>query len=167
MCPPRAIAGLPLAIAAVLLCAGLSSCQGPEEFFWEIDGAGILYWNRAAEQLYGYSRDEARGKTTHTLLRTHLTGGVDQLEEKLARYGVWVGELQHTTRDGCVVAVEGRLALLSQRDGRWLVLEVNRDITDRKRAEVAQKGMEERLLRLHPRARHADTHTQLDGANPI
>jgi|GEM_PF-151455 len=112
---------------------------------WEMGGGGILYWNRAAEQLYGYSRSEAVGQMTHVLLNTRLTGGVGELEAKLARFGVWVGELRHTTREGRELQVEGRLALLSQHNGRWIVLEVNRDITDQKAADAARRGIERQL----------------------
>ena len=116
---------------------------------WEMEGAGILYWNQAAEQLYGYSRKEAQGKVTHDLLRTVSRKSVKELESMLARYGVWVGELRHTTRDGRNLEVEGRLSLMSQRNGRWLVLEVNRDITDRRYAEAAGAAREASLSNLH------------------
>lgn len=113
---------------------------------WEMDGVGIVYWNRAAEQLYGYSRQEAHGRTTHVLLNTHIEGGVDQLEGKLARYGVWVGNLRHRRRDGASVKVQARLALMSQNNGRWLVLEVNRDITSTQELdENSQRQMESHL----------------------
>jgi PAS domain S-box-containing protein len=112
---------------------------------WEMQGRGILYWNSAAERLYGYGRVEALGKTTHDLLKTQLAGGVTSLERDLARYGVWIGELTHTTGDGHRVLVEGRLALMSQRNNRWLVLEVNRDITDRKADESSRRAMEQQL----------------------
>ena len=103
---------------------------------WEMEGAGILYWNQSAEHLYGYSRDEAHGKVTHDLLRTVTLKPVKEVESILARYGVWVGELRHTAKNGQIVEVEGRLSLMSHRNGRWLVLEVNRDITNRKHAEA-------------------------------
>jgi PAS domain S-box-containing protein len=118
---------------------------------WEMEGAGILYWNQAAEQLYGYSREEAQGKVTHDLLQTVTRKPVKELESTLARYGVWVGELRHTTSDGRIVEVEGRLSLMSQRNGRWLVLEVNRDITDRKRAQAARVAREASLSSLNLR----------------
>jgi PAS domain S-box-containing protein len=117
-------------------------------------GQGILYWNRAAEQLYGYSRDEVHGRATHELLKTELVGGVTRLETSLARFGIWAGELRHTTRDGRKVDVEGRLAVMSQHNGRWLALEVNRDITDKKAAEAARRSMERQLAELRA-LRHA------------
>ena len=114
---------------------------------WELDGAGIVYWNRAAEQLYGYTRAEAYGQVTHELLRTSLSGTIGNLETQLARYGVWVGDLRHTRRDGQVVEVEARLSLMSQERRPWLVLEVNRDVTDRNRAEAARVEMTRQLER--------------------
>jgi PAS domain S-box-containing protein len=115
---------------------------------WEMEGRGILYWNRAAEVLYGFPREEAIGKVTHELLRTELSGGVGELESKLARYGVWIGELRHMRSDGEPVEVEARLSLMARERGTWLVLEVNRDITDRKRAEASRAEIQERLERL-------------------
>jgi PAS domain S-box-containing protein len=115
---------------------------------WEMKGNGILYWNRAAEQLYGFTRNEAHGRITHELLRTRLAGGVSHLEMMVARYGIWVGELQHTTRDGRQVHVEARLALMSQHSGRWLVLEVNRDVTDQNAAEANQAAIEQQLAEM-------------------
>jgi PAS domain S-box-containing protein len=150
------VADVPLADAAGgdsnWLHAGLLEYTHDAIIIWETDGGGIKYFNRAAEQLYGYSRDEARGRTTHELLKTELAGGVDVLEMKLARFGIWVGELRHTTRDGRYIEVEGRLALMSQNSGRWLVLEVNRDVSDRNAAEAARQEMARQLTELRSRS---------------
>lgn len=112
---------------------------------WEMNGRGILYWNRAAEHLYGYSRMAAHGRTTHQLLKTEFPGGIGQLESMLTRYGVWAGELSHVTQEGRRINVEGRLALMAQRDGHWLVLEVNRDLADHARARAAQAAMQSHI----------------------
>lgn len=96
---------------------------------WELNGRGIVYWNRAAEQLYGYQRSESLGRVTHALLQTKAKIEVSDIEAQLARLGVWAGELQHIAKDGRRVLVQARLALMGQENGRWLVLEVNRDLT--------------------------------------
>jgi PAS domain S-box-containing protein len=96
---------------------------------WQMGGAGIVYWNRAAEQLYGYSRDEAHGRITHQLLQTRLVVDISELENSIARFGSWLGELQHVTRFGRHITVQSRLTLLPRVDDRWLVAEINREIT--------------------------------------
>jgi PAS domain S-box-containing protein len=111
-------------------------------------GGGWLHRIAYRWRHYGYSRTEARGRTTHELLKTELAGGVTQLESSLAHFGIWAGELRHTTHGGNTVVVEGRLTLMSQHNGRWLVLEVNLDITDRKAAEAARRAMERQLAEL-------------------
>lgn len=117
---------------------------------WEMDGRGILYWNHAAERMYGYTRQEAHGQVTHTLLHTRVAGvaAAEQLETALARYGIWVGEISHRTRAQTEVNVEARLSLLSQRNGRWLVLEVNRDLTDATKTDGTRVAVEVHLARL-------------------
>jgi PAS domain S-box-containing protein len=102
---------------------------------WEFPRT-IVYWNRGAEQLYGFSRKEAIGRSSHELLHTEHSQTMTKFEEALERDGEWTGELTHTTRDGRKIIVESRLVLMSETDGRRLVLETNRDITDRKRAEA-------------------------------
>jgi PAS domain S-box-containing protein len=116
---------------------------------WEMQGRGILFWNPAAEKLYGYTKSEALGRTTHRLLRTQLHGGIAHLESSLARYGAWIGELTHTTSRGKRVRVEARLALMSQANGRWLVLEVNRDVTDLAALDSSRRFMDRLLSDLH------------------
>jgi PAS domain S-box-containing protein len=97
---------------------------------WELGGKGIIYWNRAAEMLYGWLREEVHGRITHDLLQTELTVSLDELESGIVRYGSWAGELHHATRTGRRITVQTRIVLLPRVDDRWLVAEFNRDITD-------------------------------------
>jgi PAS domain S-box-containing protein len=113
---------------------------------WEFPPA-IVYWNRGAEELYGFSRNEAIGRSSHQLLRTEHPMAIADFEAALERDGEWTGELTHTTRDGRALVVESRHLLLREADGRRVVLETNRDITERKRAERALEDLAGRLIR--------------------
>jgi PAS domain S-box-containing protein len=102
---------------------------------WDWNGP-ITFWNRGAERLYGFPRTEALGQVSHSLLRTRTAGGVDGFVGALEREGSWEGELKHSTRDGRDVIVESRMVLIHE-NGHSFVLETNRDITLRKKAEAA------------------------------
>jgi len=105
-------------------------------FVWEFPRS-IIYWNRGAEQLYGFSRQEAIGRLSHELLHTEHPLPTADFESILEREGEWTGELIQTTRDDRKIIVESRHVLMREADDRRLVLETNRDITERKRAEEA------------------------------
>ncbi len=96
----------------------------------------IVYWNRGAELLYGYSRDEAVGRISHDLLRTKYPVDVAEIRAALLRDGVWEGELEHERADGTRIPVESRRVLVEHGDRRTL-LEINRDITERRRHEAS------------------------------
>lgn len=94
----------------------------------------VLSWNRGAEELYGWSEQEALGRITHTLLKTRVPGGMATLDVPLNREGQWEGELTHSTKQGTTVVVESRQVLIRDEQGKpTAVLEINRDITERKR----------------------------------
>lgn len=96
----------------------------------------IVYWNRGAEELYGWKQAEAVGKVTHQLLQTVFPMPLEEITAELFRAGRWQGELVHTKKDGTPAIVASRWSL--QRDGRGhpvAVLETNNDITEHKRVE--------------------------------
>jgi PAS domain S-box-containing protein len=96
----------------------------------------VAFWNREAQAIYGYSRAEAFGKVTHELLATVFPESREAVDDALAREGRWGGELRHTRKDGGVVVVSSRQALQRGADGRPIaIIELNSDITERKRAE--------------------------------
>src|SRR5580765_5853628 len=98
----------------------------------------ITYWNRGAEDLYGWTKAEAVGTVAHTRMQTVFPAPLDELMVELTRTGRWEGELVHTRRDGTTVVVASRWSLRRSTHGRALaILETNNDITERKRAEEA------------------------------
>ncbi len=99
----------------------------------------VLSWNRGAEELYGWSAQEALGRVTHILLKTRFPVSLPAVEAELEREGHWEGELVHTRRDGRTVVVESRQVLVRDEQGNsTAVLEINRDITERRQLEQAQ-----------------------------
>jgi len=100
---------------------------------WDWNGP-ITFWNRGAEQLYGFSPEQALGMTPRTLLNTVTRGGSGDFLPALERGSRWEGELEQVTRDGRHIHLESRMVLVREA-GRASVLEVNRDITERQLLE--------------------------------
>jgi len=98
----------------------------------------ITYWNRGAEELYGWTGEEAVGKVSHQLTQTIFPAPLEEINAELLRTGRWAGELVHTKRDGTQVVVASRWSLERDKAGNAVaVLVTNNDITERKQAEEA------------------------------
>jgi PAS domain S-box-containing protein len=98
--------------------------------------AVITHWNRGAEEMYGWTSQEAIGKRSHELFRTVFPAPLVDIEVELLRTGRWEGELKHTKPDGSRLVVLSRWSLRrSEGGGPAAILETNNDITDRKRRE--------------------------------
>ena len=99
----------------------------------------VVSWNRGAEQLYGWSAQEAIGQVTHELLQTRFPESREALDRFLASGELWQGELLHTRKDGSQVLVESRQTIRRNDRGELLtILEINRDITERELREREQ-----------------------------
>ncbi|MBX3011676.1 MAG: PAS domain S-box protein [Caldilineaceae bacterium] len=111
---------------------------------WSLE-RGVEFWNHGAETLYGYSEAEALGKVSHELLATRHPQPLATLLTTLQREGFWEGEVIHTTKAGKTVVVSTRHQLITDEQGERLVLEINRDITAHKQAEIELRESEERF----------------------
>ncbi len=113
-----------------------------------LDGT-ITFWSRGAERLYGWSKEEALGRTTEELFHTHYPEPFEDIVAGLRREGSWQGDMAHARKDGTRVTVSSRWQLHSGENGHpATILETNTDISDRKRAEEALRASEERFRSL-------------------
>jgi PAS domain S-box-containing protein len=98
---------------------------------------GITFWNAGAATLYGWSQEEAIGQRPDVLLQTDFPVSRTTTEAVLAEQGEWEGELTQTAKDGRKVIVHSQW--VAPRYGEPLagmVLQINRDITERKQLEA-------------------------------
>lgn len=98
----------------------------------------IRFWNKGAENLYGWKAIEAIGKNANQLLYPVQTQSqLQNLEESLAECGSWQGELHQVTKEGKEIIVASRWTLMRDKDGQpQSILTVNTDITEKKQLEA-------------------------------
>jgi two-component system cell cycle sensor histidine kinase/response regulator CckA len=95
----------------------------------------ITGWNRAAERIYGYTRDEALGRTLQDLLLPPERKGaaLDERSRQLEQEGTLSSEAEHVRRDGSRFPVEATISVIRDADGESVGLSlIARDITRRR-----------------------------------
>jgi PAS domain S-box-containing protein len=98
----------------------------------------VTFWNRSAEAMYGYAREEALGRLGHELLRTQFPEPREQILARLRTGRQWQGEVTQVRSDGKQIAVASEwIAYLDHAGELEAVIEVNKEITERKLAETA------------------------------
>ena len=106
----------------------------------------IAYWSSGAENTYGWGRQDAVGKVAQALLHSTYPSDLEGLKSEVIRAGRWDGELTQTRRDGRKIVVASRWALQRDDSGNpAAILQINTDITERKRAEEKLRRSEEFL----------------------
>jgi PAS domain S-box-containing protein len=109
-------------------------------------GDVITYWNRGAQELYGWTDEEAIGRHSSELLQTIFPTPLEDIRAELLRTNRWEGELRKNKVDGTHVVVASRWSL--RRDARErpvAILETNNDITERKRREEEIQDLNQEL----------------------
>ena len=103
----------------------------------------ITFWNMSAELDYGWTAQETYGKISCKLLNTQFPTSFREVQKELFTKGSWEGELIHTKKDGTQIVVDSHQSLMRDKDGEVVaILEINRDITDRKRMEETIRNNE-------------------------
>lgn len=117
----------------------------------------IIFWNKGAEQIFGYSTDEILGqpvtklmpekhKEYHTkVLRAFLSGNYGETETI---------EFEALRKDGSTFPVELSLSIWQQ-NGKFVGLAIGRDITERKQMEQALRESAERYCNLFAKSLEA------------
>ncbi len=96
----------------------------------------ITFWSFGAEKLYGWTKQEAIGKTTHKLFDTTFPETFERVLAELKTKKRWSGELVHRTKSGKEVTVQSWwLAEKTEHGEIKSILESNVDLTERKKAE--------------------------------
>ncbi|HZO83894.1 MAG TPA: ATP-binding protein, partial [Verrucomicrobiae bacterium] len=102
----------------------------------------VVFWNKSAEKLYGWNRDEVLGKDMDKSL--HRNEDIEPLRDVLGfvlAHGEWAGELRQVSKTGESIIVESRWSLVRDSEGlRKSILVINTNVTE-------QKRLEEQLLR--------------------
>jgi len=110
----------------------------------------ISYWNQGATRLYGWTMTEALGHSPAKLLQSEYPIPLSEIENR----DEWEGEIRHTKRDGTRITVVSRWTKIQDSKGNpagWL--EINTDITPRKRAEASARALSGRILTLQDEER--------------
>jgi PAS domain S-box-containing protein len=114
----------------------------------------ITFWNKAAEEAYGWPADEALGQIADALLRTTYPDRRDVIENTLINSGRWEGRVEQRTKAGATITVDARWALQYDHSGKPLdVLETHTDVTDRVAAHAALVQSERRYRRMFDASR--------------
>lgn len=100
----------------------------------DLDGR-IEYWNRAAEQIYGWSAEEVLGRKASEFMYEQ-SDGFDAATAEVLRQGVYAVELEQRHRSGRRIIADCRWQLVRDESGQpRSIMAVNSDITEYRREQ--------------------------------
>ena len=96
----------------------------------------VLFWNKGAEHIYGWTAQEAIGKNVRELIFRQPSEQFETARETVLKKGEWIGEMHQTRRDGAAIVIESRWTLVRDEKGvPKSILVINTDATEKKRME--------------------------------
>ncbi|MGB7378969.1 MAG: PAS domain S-box protein, partial [Rivularia sp. (in: cyanobacteria)] len=97
----------------------------------------ILYWNKGAENIYGWQAHEVYNQKSSRLLHEEHSSEQDDALLSVINTGVWQGELHQVTKKGKNIIVESRWTLLRDEKGQpKSILAENTEVTQKKQLET-------------------------------
>ena len=98
----------------------------------------IIYWNKIAEKMLGWTEEEALGRNSGELLRTKVEkSSREDVIEKVLKNGHFEGELYYSRKDGTYLPVELKIKISYDEEGEIIGLLTSVcDISERKNAEL-------------------------------
>jgi len=99
-------------------------------------GGTILFWNKGAERVYGWTRQEVVGRNVLEILHAD-SKAFEEINRLTISQEDWIGELQHQTKDQREITIEVRCSLIRDDEGRpKSILSINTDVTEKKKIEA-------------------------------
>jgi len=110
----------------------------------------IKSWNAAAERMYGWKLQEVAGQPAEKILQTEFSGNTrEDAIQHIVKVGEYFAEVTQVRKDGSHVDVEAHTVSMRDEAGRVTgYISVNREISERKRAESAALESEARYQRV-------------------
>ncbi len=107
----------------------------------------IKSWNSAAEHIYGWKAEEVIGRKAAEILQTEFSQTTRaEMTRRLLQAGEFAAEVIQACKDGTKIHMDVRTVAVQNEDGKLSnVISVNRDITERKKAEEEVRQLNERL----------------------
>ncbi len=106
----------------------------------------IRFWSRGCERLYGWTADEAIGRSSHELLETVFPIPLAEIEAKLLDEGEWFGDVQHRRKDRSMLTVSMHKVLRRDANGEpSVILESVADVTALRKAEAELRALNQEL----------------------
>ena len=97
---------------------------------------GILFWNKGAERMYGWQREEVLGRDMDKLLYANPKRFAEVNDLTISQ-GEWSGELVHLARDGREIIIEARTTLIRDRGGHpKSILAIKTDVTEKRKTQA-------------------------------
>ena len=97
----------------------------------------IVYWNKGAELLYGWTAAEAIGRRAQELLFRETPPQFEDAQRITAETGQWAGELNQIKKDGHGIIIQSSWTLVRDESGApYRKLVVNTDVTEKKRLQA-------------------------------